>query len=73
MKTYQHTLFIRARLGNLSVADLGGRVETFDIYVFCPLTTNKVPPRPAPAGDSGSMETPLDIIIYGALVTLETK
>lgn len=50
MKTYQHTLFIRARLGNLSVADLGGRVETFDIYVFCPLTTNKVPPTPLPLG-----------------------
>lgn len=28
---------------------------------------------PAPARGSGSVETPLDIIIYGVLVTLETK
>lgn len=50
MKTYQHTLPNLALINNLSVADLGGRVETFDIYVFCPLTTNKVPPAPLPLG-----------------------
>lgn len=41
-----------------------------DTSISCLLTMKD--PRPDPAGDRGSMETLLDIIIYGALVTLET-
>lgn len=61
-------LFVRARLDDLVFDCLGGRMETFAVSVSCLLTMKH------PLSHScSSMETLLDIIIYGVLVTLETK
>lgn len=61
----------RVRLGELGFASLGGRREPLAVPTSCPVAMKD--PLSRSAGDSGSMETRPDIVIYGTSVTLETK
>lgn len=61
----------QVRLDDLGFASLGGRREPLAVSTSCPVAMKD--PLSRSAGDSGSMETRPDIVIYGTSVTLETK